>query len=82
MSRLLSATSSQGHEAVQKLFDAGGPVLVEVRVPGGIYSSDWYLIHTEEDFDGLLDWLDPNAVLHVSRVRDLANRAGAIVLRR
>ena len=82
MSKLLSATSAQGHEAVHQLFEAGGPVLVEVRVPGGIYSSDWYLCHSDEEFDGLLDWVEPEAVLHVSRVWDLTNRAGAVVLRR
>ena len=36
MSKLMSAASSRGHEAVHKLFEAGGPVLVEVRVPGGV----------------------------------------------
>jgi hypothetical protein len=82
MSKLLSATSSQGHEAVHSMLEAGGPVLVEVRVPGGIYSPDWYLCHSDEEFDGLLDWLEPEAVLHVSRVWDLTNRAGAVVLRR
>ena len=82
MSKLLSATSSQGHEAVHQLFEAAGPVLIEVRVPGGFYSSDWYLCQSEEEFDGLLDWLEPEAVLHVNRVWDLTNRAGAVVLRR
>jgi hypothetical protein len=82
MSRLLSATSAVGHEAVHKLFEAGGPVLIEVRVPGGYFSSDWYLCETDDEFDNLIDRLDPDAVLHVSRVWDLCNRAGAVVLKR
>ena len=82
MSKLVSAASSQGHEAVHKLFEAGGPVLIEVRVPGGFVSSSWYLCQSEDEVDGLLDWLDPDAVLHVSRVWDLTNRAGAVVLKR
>ena len=82
MSKLVSAASSQGHEAVHKLFEAGGPVLIEVRVPGGVYSSDWHLCESDDEFDHLLDRLEPDAVLHVSRVWDLTNRAGAVVLRR
>ena len=82
MSRLMSAASSRGHEAVHKLFEAGGPVLIEVRVPGGFFSSDWHLCASDDEFDHLLDRLDPDAVLHVSRVWDLTNRAGAVVLRR
>ena len=30
MSKLLSATSAQGQEAVHQLFESGGPVLIEV----------------------------------------------------
>ena len=82
MAKLLSATSSQGHQAVHALFEAGGPVLIEVRVPGGVFSSDWHLCGSDHEFDRLLDDLDPDAVLHVSRVWDLTNRAGAVVLRR
>jgi hypothetical protein len=82
MSKLLSASSARGHEAVHKLFEAGGPVLIEVRVPGGYFSSHWYLCESDDEFDGLLDRLESDAVLHVSRVWDLTNRAGAVVLRR
>ena len=82
MSKLMSASSARGHEAVHKLFEAGGPVLVEVRVPGGFFSSDWSLCESADDFDRLLEGLEPDAVLHVSRVWDLSNRAGAVVLRR
>jgi hypothetical protein len=82
MSKLMSAASSRGHEAVHKLIEAGGPLLIEVRVPGGFFSSDWHLCDSEDQFDHLVDQLDPDAVLHVSRVWDLTNRAGAIVLRR
>ena len=59
-----------------------GPVLIEVRYPGGIFSSDWHLCRTEEEFDGLLDQIDPNAVMHASRVWDLSNHHGAVCLRR
>jgi len=82
MAKLMSAASSKGHETVQKLFEAGGPVLIEVRVPGGFYSSDWHLCESDDDFDRLVDTPEPGAVLHVSRVWDLTNRAGAVVLRR
>jgi hypothetical protein len=82
MSKLTSAASAQGHEAVHNLFEAGGPVLIEVRVPGGFFSPDWHLCETVDDFDRLLDQLDADAVLHVSRVSDLSNRAGPVVLRR
>jgi hypothetical protein len=82
MAKLLSAASSQGHEAVHVLFEAGGPVLVEVRHPGGIFSSDWHLCDSDDEFDRLLDQVEPESVLHVSRVWDLHNRAGAVVLRR
>jgi hypothetical protein len=82
MAKLLSAVSSKGHQRVHDLLDAGGPVLIEVRFPGGAISSDWYLCETEEEFDSLLVRINANAVLHVSRVWDLTNRAGAVVLRR
>jgi hypothetical protein len=82
MTKLLSAASSQGHETVQSLFEAGGPVLVEVRHPGGIFSPDWYLCEEETDFDRLVDRVDHKSVLVVNRVWDLTNRAGPVVLRR
>jgi hypothetical protein len=82
MPKLRSASSAKGHEAVNKLLAAGGPVLVEVRIPGGFVSSHWYLCESNTDFDGLLNQLEPNAILHVNRVWDLTNRSGAIVLRR
>ena len=82
MSKLLSAASSKGHQRVHELIGSGGPILIEVRFPGGAVSSDWYLCDTEEEFDNLLVRLNTNAVLHVSRVWDLTNRAGAVVLRR
>ena len=82
MSKLMSASSTRGHEAVHRLFEAGGPVLIEVRVPGGFLSSHWYLCDSAEEFDILVERLESDAVLHVSRVWDLTNRAGAIVLRR
>ncbi len=82
MSKLTSAASSKGHEAVHKLFEAGGPILIEVRVPGGFFSSDWHLCDSDDEFDRLVETLEPDAVLHVNRVWDLTNRAGAVVLRR
>ena len=82
MPKLVSAASSQGHEAVHELFEAGGPVLIEVRHPGGVYSPDWHLCESDTDFDRLLENLDPDSVLVVSRVWDLTNRADAIVLHR
>jgi hypothetical protein len=82
MARLMSAASTRGHAAVHHLFEAGGPVLVEVRYPGAVYSSDWHLCETENEFDGLLEKIGTEAVLHVSRVWDLSNRAGAVCLRR
>ena len=82
MAKLMSAASARGHAAVHNLFEAGGPVLVEVRYPGGVFSSDWHLYWTEEEFDGLLEQIDPNAVMHVSRVWDLSNHQGAVCLRR
>lgn len=82
MAKLMSAASSQGHETVHKLFEAGGPVLVEIRVPGGFLSSDWHLCHADDEFDQLIEHLEADAVLHVSRVWDLTNRAGAVVLKR
>jgi hypothetical protein len=82
MAKLMSAASSQGREAVHELFEAGGPVLVEVRHMGGVFSSDWRLCDTDDEFDHLLDDVEPEAVLHASRVWDLHNRTGATVLRR
>lgn len=82
MAKLLSAASSKGHEKVHVLFEAGGPLLVEVRHPGAIESPDWFLCDSEEEFNSLLVRLNANVVLHVSRVWDLTNRAGAVVLRR
>ena len=82
MAKLMSAASPKGHEKVHALFGAGGPLLVEVRHPGGIVSPDWFLCETVEEFDGLLVRLNADVVLHVSRVWDLANRAGAVCLRR
>jgi hypothetical protein len=82
MAKLLSAASSRGHETVQTLFEAGGPLLVEVRFPGGVASSDWYLCDSEDEFDSLLIRLGASSVLHVSRVWDLTNPAGSLVLRR
>ncbi|HKA08120.1 MAG TPA: hypothetical protein VKD71_12750 [Gemmataceae bacterium] len=82
MAKLMSAASVRGHAAVHTLFAAGGPLLVEVRFPGAVYSSDWYLLDNEQEFDGLIEHLDVGAVLHVSRVWDLTNHAGAVCLRR
>ena len=82
MSKLMSAASSSGHKTVHQLFEAGGPVLIEVRVPGGFLSSHWHLVESADEFDRLLDQLDLDAVWHVNRVWDLTNRAGAVVLRR
>jgi hypothetical protein len=82
MAKFMSAASSKGHETVHKLFEAGGPVLIEVRVPGGFLSSDWHLCESDDAFDRLVDQLDPDAVILVSRVWDLTNRAGAVVLKR
>ena len=82
MSRLLSAASPKGHRRVRALFEAGGPVLVEVRFPGAVLSSDWHLCQSEADFDELIDRIEPGAVLHVNRVWDLATRGGSVVLRR
>ena len=82
MAKLMSAASARGHAAVHNLFAAGGPLLIEVRFPGAVYSSDWYLCEAEEEFDGLLERIAPEGVLHVSRVWDLSNRAGAVCLRR
>ncbi len=82
MAKLLSAASSKGHEAVYALFVAGGPILIEVRFPGGAASSDWHLCDSREDFDHLLTHIRDGAVLLVSRVWDLTNPTGAICLRR
>jgi hypothetical protein len=82
MARLMSAASARGHAAVHNLFEAGGPVLIEVRFPGAVFSSDWYLCETEDEFDALLERIGADAILHVSRVWDLSNRAGAVCLRR
>jgi len=82
MAKLLSAASNQGHDAVHALFEAGGPLLIEVRHPGGAISSDWYLCDSEEDFDSLMIRLNANAVLHVNRVWDLTNPTGGVCLRR
>jgi len=82
MAKVMSAASARGHAAVHTLFAAGGPLLVEVRFPGAIYSSDWYLLDNEHEFDEQIERLDAGAVLHVNRVWDLTNRAGAVCLRR
>ena len=82
MAKLQSAASTKGHEAVHALFKAGGPLLVEVRHPGGVVSSDWYLCESEEEFDPFLIRLNADAVLHVNRVWDLTNPTGGICLRR
>jgi hypothetical protein len=82
MAKLMSAASPKGHEKVHHLFEAGGPVLVEVRFPGGILSPDWFLIECEEEFDALLARLNDPATLHVSRVWDLTNPTGAVCLKR
>lgn len=80
--KLLSATSPTGHDRVHALFKAGGPVLVEVRHPGGVLSSHWFLCESEDEFDGLLLRLGADAVLHVCRVWDLHAPVGSVVLRR
>ena len=82
MSRLMSAASPKGHRRVHALFEAGGPVLVEVRFPGAVWSSDWHLCQTEEEFEDLLARIELEAILHVSRVWDLSTRDGSVVLRR
>jgi hypothetical protein len=82
MSRLMSAASRQGHERVHALFEAGGPVLVEVRFPGALHSPDWHLCRTEQEFDRLVDHAEPGVILHCSRVWDLSTRGGAVCLRR
>ena len=82
MAKLMSAASPKGHDKVHVLLESGGPVLVEVRYPGGVVSSDWFLIDTEDEFDSLLVRLNDGAVMHVSRVWDLTNPAGAICLKR
>lgn len=82
MAKLQSAASTKGHEAVHALLRAGGPLLIEVRHPGGIVSSDWFLCDSEEEFDALLIRLNANAVLHVNRVWDLTNPTGGVCLRR
>jgi hypothetical protein len=82
MSKLVSAASARGHSRVHTLFEAGGPVLVEVRYPGAVLSSDWHLCEAEEEFDDLLDRIEPEAILHVSRVWDLTTRGGSVCLRR
>jgi hypothetical protein len=82
MSKLLSAASTQGHEAVHALLKAGGPLLIEVRYPGGVVSSDWHLCDSDEEYDTLMVRLNANAVLHVSRVWDLTNPTGGVCLRR
>jgi hypothetical protein len=82
MSRLLSAASQKGHSRVRSLFEAGGPVLVEVRYPGAVLSSDWHLCESEAEFDDLLDRIDAESILLVSRVWDLSTRGGSVVLRR
>lgn len=82
MSKLMSAASAMGHEKVHRLFEAGGPVLVEVRFPGGATSPDWFLIENEEEFDALLVRLNDSATLHASRVWDLTNPTGAVCLKR
>ena len=82
MPKLMSAASAPGHEKVHALFDAGGPVLVEARHPGGILSPDWYLLDSEEEFDSLVERLQNDVVLHVNRVWDLTNPLGAVVLAR
>ena len=82
MPKLMSAASVKGHEKVHALFDAGGPVLIEARHSAGVLSPDWYLVDSEEEFDYLMDRLQADVVLHVSRVWDLTNPSGAVVLRR
>jgi hypothetical protein len=82
MPKLMSAASALGHEKVHALFEAGGPVLVEARHPGGILSPDWFLLDSEDEFNCLVDRLQSDVVLHFNRVWDLTNPIGAVVLRR
>ena len=82
MSRLLSAATSRGHEEVHALFQAGGPILIEVRHPGAIETSGWYLLETEAAFDELIARLEANVVMHIHRVWDLTNQTGGVCLRR
>ena len=82
MSKLMSAASTRGHEKVHTLFAAGGPLLIEVRHPGGVLSPDWFLLENEDEFDSLADRQDRDVVMLVNRVWDLTNPTGAVVLRR
>lgn len=81
MAKLLSAATSRGHQEVHALFRAGGPILIEVRHPGAIETSDWYLLESEEAFDDLDSRLEPNVVMHIHRVWDLTNHTGGVCLR-
>jgi len=82
VAKLLSATTSRWHEEVHALFQAGGPILVEVRHPGAIETSDWYLLEEEIAFDELIARLASNVVMHIHRVWDLSNHTGGVCLRR
>ena len=82
MARLLSAATSRGHHEVDALFEAGGPILVEVRHPGAVESSDWFLLEEQEAFDELISRLEPNVVMLIHRVWDLTNHTGGVCLRR
>ncbi len=82
MAHSTQLTTTGERLAVRRLFATGGPVLVEVRFPASGTSPDWYLCEEDDEIDPILDRVMPGAELHCSRVWDLANRAGAVELRK
>ena len=72
---------AESQTAITLLFEEA-PVLVEVRFPSMGTAPDWYLSHTQEELDTLIQRLASGAELHLSSVWDLKNEKGALVVRK
>lgn len=66
--------------ALEKLFDAKPPILVEVRFPKMGTSSDWFLCEDVAALDAILNRLGLGAEIHLNSVWDLKNPVGAVVI--
>jgi hypothetical protein len=78
MSRMLLSASTEAKAAIAKLFNEAAPILVEVRFPNSGTSSDWHLLHDDDQLEQLLERLGAGVELHVSSVWDLRNAKGPI----
>ena len=65
--------ASKLQSEIAALFQAKGPVLVEVRFPHMGTSSDWYLCEEEAELRAIVGRLGTGAEIHLLSVWDLRN---------